>query len=234
MIVLDANILIRAVLGRRVRQLIETYGSRGAHFFGRVARTWKIESCRRKNGREYRTLIFFAEVKKRGGCPRLGLGARVLGLPVAFGIPPEPATWAKSPASTPSKNSAPTTCSPAVQGMRNADQRSYRQIQWFILHRRDLWRAHFRLRRQFCLAEFLLGPQLRDLHPQLQILQLALDQPSQLLIRHLFLIETLPWCRHFFLPSIRASAMPISPSANCALRFTIPCRSTNTLLASPK
>jgi predicted nucleic acid-binding protein len=33
MIVLDANILIRAVLGRRVRQLIETYGSRGARFF---------------------------------------------------------------------------------------------------------------------------------------------------------------------------------------------------------
>ncbi len=28
MIVLDANILIRAVLGRRVRQLIDTYGSR--------------------------------------------------------------------------------------------------------------------------------------------------------------------------------------------------------------
>lgn len=28
MIVLDANILIRAVLGRRVRQLIETYSSR--------------------------------------------------------------------------------------------------------------------------------------------------------------------------------------------------------------
>ncbi len=33
MIVLDANILIRAVLGRRVRQLIETYGVRGARFF---------------------------------------------------------------------------------------------------------------------------------------------------------------------------------------------------------
>jgi len=33
MIVLDANILIRAVLGRRVRQLIETYGSQGVRFF---------------------------------------------------------------------------------------------------------------------------------------------------------------------------------------------------------
>jgi predicted nucleic acid-binding protein len=33
MIVLDANILIRAVLGRRVRQLIETYGSSGGRFF---------------------------------------------------------------------------------------------------------------------------------------------------------------------------------------------------------
>ena len=33
MIVLDANILIRAVLGRRVRQLIETYSSRGVRFF---------------------------------------------------------------------------------------------------------------------------------------------------------------------------------------------------------
>ncbi len=33
MIVLDANILIRAVLGRRVRQLIETYGDRGTRFF---------------------------------------------------------------------------------------------------------------------------------------------------------------------------------------------------------
>ncbi len=33
MIVLDANILIRAVLGRRVRQLVETYGGQGVRFF---------------------------------------------------------------------------------------------------------------------------------------------------------------------------------------------------------
>src|SRR5215469_11529305 len=33
MIVLDANILIRAVLGRRVRQLIDTYARRGVRFF---------------------------------------------------------------------------------------------------------------------------------------------------------------------------------------------------------
>jgi predicted nucleic acid-binding protein len=33
MIVLDANILIRAVLGRRVRLLLETYASRGVRFF---------------------------------------------------------------------------------------------------------------------------------------------------------------------------------------------------------
>jgi len=33
MIVLDANILIRAVLGRRVRQLVETYGAQGVRFF---------------------------------------------------------------------------------------------------------------------------------------------------------------------------------------------------------
>jgi predicted nucleic acid-binding protein len=33
MIVLDANILIRAVLGRRVGQLIETYAPRGVRFF---------------------------------------------------------------------------------------------------------------------------------------------------------------------------------------------------------
>jgi predicted nucleic acid-binding protein len=33
MIVLDANILIRAVLGRRVRQIVETYGSHGSRFF---------------------------------------------------------------------------------------------------------------------------------------------------------------------------------------------------------
>jgi predicted nucleic acid-binding protein len=32
MIVLDANILIRAILGRRVRQLLETYGTRGFLF----------------------------------------------------------------------------------------------------------------------------------------------------------------------------------------------------------
>jgi hypothetical protein len=32
MIVLDANILIRAVLGRRVRQLVDTYASRGFRF----------------------------------------------------------------------------------------------------------------------------------------------------------------------------------------------------------
>ena len=33
MIVLDANILIRAILGRRVRQIIETYAARGFHFY---------------------------------------------------------------------------------------------------------------------------------------------------------------------------------------------------------
>jgi predicted nucleic acid-binding protein len=33
MLVLDANILIRAVLGRRVRQIIETYEPRGLRFF---------------------------------------------------------------------------------------------------------------------------------------------------------------------------------------------------------
>jgi len=33
MIVLDANILIRAVLGRRVRQLIDKYAGRGVRFF---------------------------------------------------------------------------------------------------------------------------------------------------------------------------------------------------------
>lgn len=32
MIVLDANILIRAVLGRRVRRIIETYAARGVRF----------------------------------------------------------------------------------------------------------------------------------------------------------------------------------------------------------
>jgi hypothetical protein len=34
MIVLDANIVIRAVLGRRVRQLIDTYAGQGIRFFG--------------------------------------------------------------------------------------------------------------------------------------------------------------------------------------------------------
>ena len=33
MIVLDANILIRAVLGRRVRQLVDTYTAQGVRFF---------------------------------------------------------------------------------------------------------------------------------------------------------------------------------------------------------
>ncbi len=33
MIVLDANILIRAVLGRRVRQILETYAVRGVRFY---------------------------------------------------------------------------------------------------------------------------------------------------------------------------------------------------------
>jgi predicted nucleic acid-binding protein len=33
MIVLDANILIRAVLGRRVRQLLEDYAGRGIRFY---------------------------------------------------------------------------------------------------------------------------------------------------------------------------------------------------------
>ena len=33
MIVLDANILIRAVLGKRVRQLLETYTTRRIRFY---------------------------------------------------------------------------------------------------------------------------------------------------------------------------------------------------------
>jgi predicted nucleic acid-binding protein len=33
MIVLDANIIIRAVLGRRVRQIIESYSAQGVRFF---------------------------------------------------------------------------------------------------------------------------------------------------------------------------------------------------------
>ena len=33
MIVLDANILIRAVLGRRVRQIIEAYAAQGVYFY---------------------------------------------------------------------------------------------------------------------------------------------------------------------------------------------------------
>ena len=33
MIVLDANILIRALMGRRVRQLLETYAARGIRFY---------------------------------------------------------------------------------------------------------------------------------------------------------------------------------------------------------
>lgn len=33
MIVLDANILIRAILGRRVRQLLEDYAGRGIRFY---------------------------------------------------------------------------------------------------------------------------------------------------------------------------------------------------------
>jgi predicted nucleic acid-binding protein len=33
MIVLDSNILTRALLGRRVRQIVETYGARGVRFF---------------------------------------------------------------------------------------------------------------------------------------------------------------------------------------------------------
>jgi len=33
MIVLDANILIRAVLGRHVRELLDTYGAHGIRFF---------------------------------------------------------------------------------------------------------------------------------------------------------------------------------------------------------
>jgi hypothetical protein len=33
MVVLDANILIRAILGRRVQQLIDTHAGRGVRFF---------------------------------------------------------------------------------------------------------------------------------------------------------------------------------------------------------
>jgi predicted nucleic acid-binding protein len=33
MLVLDANILIRAILGRRIRDLIDTYSPKGIRFF---------------------------------------------------------------------------------------------------------------------------------------------------------------------------------------------------------
>ena len=38
MIVIDANILIRAALGRRVRQLLETYAAQGVRFSRRILR----------------------------------------------------------------------------------------------------------------------------------------------------------------------------------------------------
>src|SRR5712664_2976390 len=130
---------------------------------------------------------------------------------------------------------------PAVQGMRNADQRPNRQIARLILHRRNLRCAHLRKRRQFCLAQLFLRPQLRDLHSHLQVLQLSLHKLPHLRVFHLFPIKLVPSRRHFFFPSIRrpcnsmrASAMRMSSSGSLALRFTMPCSKTNTLLASPK
>jgi len=45
MVVLDANILIRAVLGRRVRQLIETYAARGIEFYAPDIAFADAEKC---------------------------------------------------------------------------------------------------------------------------------------------------------------------------------------------
>src|SRR5579859_7831258 len=130
---------------------------------------------------------------------------------------------------------------PAPQRMRHANQRPNRQIPRLILHRRNLGRAHFRPRRQFCLAQILRRPQLRDLHSQLQILKLRFHQLPELLILHLLPIEPFPPTRHFLFPSsrlkcssMRDAAIRISSSGSCALRFTMPCSRMNTLFASPK
>ena len=57
----------------------------------------------------------------------------------------------------------------APQSMRHPNQRPYRQIPRLILHRRNLRRAHFRLRRQFCLAQILRRP------PPRHMISLTLD-----------------------------------------------------------
>lgn len=45
MIVLDANILIRVVLGRRVRELIDTYAAQGVRFFAPDVAFDDAEKC---------------------------------------------------------------------------------------------------------------------------------------------------------------------------------------------
>ncbi len=87
---------------------------------------------------------------------------------------------------------------PAPQRVRHPNQRPNRQVSRLVLHRRNLWRAHFRLRRQFRLAQILRSSQLRDLHSQLQILKLRFHQFPELPIFHLFFIKPLPSTRHFF------------------------------------
>ncbi len=141
MIVLDANILIRAVLGRHVRQLIETYGGQGVRFFAPDVAFADTENhlplLLKKRGKldvdvpaslEYlRNIIEPVEreiygvfenearqrLRKRAGAPGSVWEPGSWGC--LFRWDPAPiaaAKWAKSPASTPRKNSAPTTSSP--------------------------------------------------------------------------------------------------------------------------
>ena len=48
MLVLDANILIRAILGKRVRYLLEKYAARGARFYAPEAAFADAENISRR------------------------------------------------------------------------------------------------------------------------------------------------------------------------------------------
>jgi len=66
MIVLDANILVRAALGRRVRHFLETYGARGVRFYAPEAAFADAEK-------------YLRDLLKKRGLPDANISARRAG-----------------------------------------------------------------------------------------------------------------------------------------------------------
>src|SRR5947209_6299662 len=88
----------------------------------------------------------------------------------------------------------------APERMRNANEGGDSEVPRFVLHRRDLRRAHIGHGSQPCLTESFFLAELGNLNPQLEILEFPLHKIPEPLIFHLLFVETIPTSSHFLPP----------------------------------